>query len=422
MTSPKQSWWQRLARFVFGKHLANSTIRNSKLASLHLEQLEERSCPSTVIWDGSGNDNLWSNHLNWSTGTVPGSADDVLINPGNITIVNDLASTAVNSIQSDANLVFNHSLSLAANSAISGSVSLAGSLNLPSGVTLSLGGGGDIHASISLASSAVLQLQSGIFTVDSGTSFSGAGTLEVTSAYAGSACADIPAGFSAPNVLLDDGGIIDGSGTFTVSNSMTYAGGTLTGSGTLDVVAGATLLINSSAQRNLEGGYTLQNDGSALWTDDGTIMSTTGSGLFQNNGSLSIQGDGTLRGYTGSLTLDNSSTGTITKSASSGTTILNNVALDNYGSIDVQSGTLELDGGGTSTATVTIESGATLAFNGPSTTYILSAPSTTSGAGTVNITAGTVQVNGSYSVALTEVGGLGGYIGTFEVDANKTIP
>src|SRR5688572_19693804 len=54
---------------------------------LQIEQLEERLTPAQVLWniDASG---FWDVGTNWSTGVVPGSADDVIIDrpAGNFTV------------------------------------------------------------------------------------------------------------------------------------------------------------------------------------------------------------------------------------------------------------------------------------------------------------------------------------------------
>lgn len=53
-------------------------VQNRKL--LCLEQLEDRTVPSTITWTAGDGD--WGNGANWSGGNVPGPADDAVINPG----------------------------------------------------------------------------------------------------------------------------------------------------------------------------------------------------------------------------------------------------------------------------------------------------------------------------------------------------
>src|SRR5690349_10625040 len=55
--------------------------------SLRMEHLEHRNVLAAVSWDGGGNGTSWSDPLNWSTNSLPGLNDDVLIDvPGNVTI------------------------------------------------------------------------------------------------------------------------------------------------------------------------------------------------------------------------------------------------------------------------------------------------------------------------------------------------
>jgi hypothetical protein len=58
-----------------------------------LEVLEDRTVPSiTNAWDGGGGDFDWNDPLNWSTDTVPGVNDDVVINAPGVTITNNSAT------------------------------------------------------------------------------------------------------------------------------------------------------------------------------------------------------------------------------------------------------------------------------------------------------------------------------------------
>src|SRR4029077_15046691 len=70
-----------LRRFL-SKLSANTDLRgrvSSRRARLHLEILEGRALPSTVTWVNPASGN-WDVGSNWSSGSVPGSADDAVIN------------------------------------------------------------------------------------------------------------------------------------------------------------------------------------------------------------------------------------------------------------------------------------------------------------------------------------------------------
>ena len=52
------------------------------------ENLETRELLVAAMWDGGGDGVHWSDPLNWSGDTLPGSADDVTIDLGSNTIQN----------------------------------------------------------------------------------------------------------------------------------------------------------------------------------------------------------------------------------------------------------------------------------------------------------------------------------------------
>jgi hypothetical protein len=71
---------------------------------LLLETLEERMLLANVFWnvDASGS---WDVASNWSTGTVPGAADDVFLDrpAGDFTITHGAGDFAVNSVHASKN-------------------------------------------------------------------------------------------------------------------------------------------------------------------------------------------------------------------------------------------------------------------------------------------------------------------------------
>src|SRR4051812_41942254 len=81
--------------FSFKKWLRNLSGRNSRATKrsaqrratpLRVETLEERLAPAAITWQGTTTS--WNTPSNWSTGTVPGTADDVTIvanNGGTVT-------------------------------------------------------------------------------------------------------------------------------------------------------------------------------------------------------------------------------------------------------------------------------------------------------------------------------------------------
>jgi hypothetical protein len=100
-----------------------------------VELLEERLAPAIVSWNVDA-DGLWSVAGNWSTGTVPGAADDVYLDrpAGKFTITHDAGDFAVKSIHAatDALVVAGGTFTINATSELGdfsfGSLVLNGSL------------------------------------------------------------------------------------------------------------------------------------------------------------------------------------------------------------------------------------------------------------------------------------------------------
>jgi hypothetical protein len=82
--------------------------RRPRRPLLHrLEQLEDRSVPATVNWDGGGGNLNWNTAANWDTNTLPGIGDLAVIGPAysGTTITHSSGTTTVDAVLSYANLV-----------------------------------------------------------------------------------------------------------------------------------------------------------------------------------------------------------------------------------------------------------------------------------------------------------------------------
>lgn len=107
-----------------------------------LEILEERLAPANVFWNVDAN-GFWDDPGNWSTGAVPGAADDVYLDrpAGNFTITHATGDFAVNSIHAsgDALVVTGGTLTIGATSelgdfsftsvVLNGSLTTSGTVN-----------------------------------------------------------------------------------------------------------------------------------------------------------------------------------------------------------------------------------------------------------------------------------------------------
>ncbi|MEM8671696.1 MAG: hypothetical protein AAGG48_29530, partial [Planctomycetota bacterium] len=96
---------------------------------------------ATVLWDGGGGDLNWNNADNWSTGSLPGVADDVIIpdlSP-DITINHTSGSTTINSLASAESIsISGGAIDIQENSTI------AANLTLGNSSSARLSGSGDI--------------------------------------------------------------------------------------------------------------------------------------------------------------------------------------------------------------------------------------------------------------------------------------
>src|SRR4051794_38694794 len=114
----------------FGKrfHSSGKRARKRRPRRLSLETLECRVVPAAVNWIASGSGN-WDAAANWSTGQVPGSADDVTISTyGTVTIKSgDGESVHSLTTSSGATLsITGGSLTVAAASTLAGPLTMTG--------------------------------------------------------------------------------------------------------------------------------------------------------------------------------------------------------------------------------------------------------------------------------------------------------
>jgi hypothetical protein len=164
-----------------------------RLAGSGIEPLEQRLLFSTVSWvGGSGS---WSTGSNWSSGSVPTSANIVVINqPGNIQVtLNGSASVGSLSVTGDTLVVSNGTLSIATNSSLNAASSLTltgATLTTAAGATLTNSGsisvstGSDLNVggAYSQSTTGVLTLASGSVSSGIGVNLVGDGDFEAPSA------------------------------------------------------------------------------------------------------------------------------------------------------------------------------------------------------------------------------------------------
>jgi len=192
------------------------------------------------------------------------------------------------------------------------------------------------------------------------------------------------------------------SGTLTNRGGISWTSGTITGPGTL--TNNGNFSIAGVITKLFRAGAAIINAGTINWTDVGSIYSGEGT-IFNNlaGAIFNIQGDVFFDGnfYTG-IPATFLNAGTIIKSIRTGTTTLE-VALNNNGTVEVRAGTVNLSLGGKSSGGIfTVANGANLNLSGG--THILSGLYSGLGAGLVQLTGGTLQID-STGVTFNFIGG-----------------
>ncbi len=228
----KRSWFQSaLFERIFERRafsLRDSRHRN-RAQRLNLESLEDRALPSTVTWINPGSGN-WDVPANWSTGSLPGPADDVVINTvaaATITVHSgdSIAIQSLNSAASDPFTMTGGQFFFTANSQIGGGMSLSGG------------------------------------------TFKAAGNLAVSGTY------------------TQTGGVLTGAGSVVVSGPTNWIGGTMSGSGTTQANGGLQLGAGDNQAHN----QTLSAR-SVINKGNGTFFA--GDALDQNNGAVFTNASG----------------------------------------------------------------------------------------------------------------------------------
>jgi hypothetical protein len=208
-----------------------------------LEALEDRALPSTVTWINPAG-GAWETASNWSTGGLPGPADDV--------VISNLNSNVVITHASDTTSI--HSLTV---STTQGSISLSGG-------SLTLGSSSTINDALNFSSGTI----------------TGPGDLTVTAPFTWTG--GTIAGMGAVNA--NAGLTLSGSST-RVLDGRTLTSGTTTWSGTGGILAGDAAVFNNT------GTFTVQNtpppeaiNQTFAWSSSGAMPTFNNSGTFTRSG------------------------------------------------------------------------------------------------------------------------------------------
>lgn len=194
------------------------------------------------------------------------------------------------------------------------------------------------------------------------------------------------------------GGNLDGPGSITFNDVMTWDSGIQKGTGTTTAAAG--LLIQGTGNKLIDQRTIINAAGSSATWSAGDL-SGINAGTLRNNGSFETTFDGNFNLGAGNQTASMVNTGLFLKSGGTGRTTLA-VAYINSGTTRVSSGILTLSGGGSSTGNFDLPGGKLELTNG----YVLAAPTTITGTNSAFII-GNVTLAGAVPVKnLTQTAGV----------------
>lgn len=257
---------------------------------------------------------------------------------------------------------------------------------------------------ITVASSGSLVfLTSPQITLNSGSSVTGSGIVSMSSSpvtVAGNFTAGLGLGggtvnFNGPGLAnlsacFITNGTMGGSNQIIVTGPLTWFGGTI--NSPTNVIANGGMNL-SGVSLSLAGG-TLINTSNAVWADpqQSSTLSFANGASFSNapGATFTCTLNGTLGNSSSPSSQFNNAGDFVMQS---GGTALSSVVFNNSGTVDVQAGVMSLNAGGTNTGTFGVNSNATLTINGG--TEWCNPGSTIEGLGLVSVVSGTLNLAGN---------------------------
>jgi uncharacterized repeat protein (TIGR01451 family) len=194
------------------------------------------------------------------------------------------------------------------------------------------------------------------------------------------------ANYSLTNLVLNSGQI-NGTATLTLNGSNAWGGGTMAGSGTTSNSSGATLTMSNSLTSFLDT-RTFTNNGTVAYQNGGSFLHLQNGAVFNNTNLFDIQGDVGIACNCAVPPLFNN-TGTVQKLAGTGNSVID-VPLNNNGVVNTGLGKLKFFGAGAHNGSFTAASGSAISFDA---NHSLNAPSSLTGAGAIDFSAGTSSIN-----------------------------
>jgi uncharacterized protein YaiE (UPF0345 family) len=227
---------------------------------------------------------------------------------------------------------------------------LSGQLNLM---------GGNSSGQFQIAAGAALWFWGGTHTLGTGASFTGPGSVRLFQGVAAPQWL-VNGSVSTTELELGTNGTVGGTGTLGIGSVLHWTNGVIQGSGSMNISPGATLDIGGSAGKTLSQ-RTINNQGSILLHDQATVTCGTGATLnILAGGTLDIQTDASLTFSNAGPMLLMNNAGRLVKSAGTQTSFIA-ADLNNSGTIEVKAGTLQFQGSWSQTAgSTTVDAGTVL--------------------------------------------------------------
>ncbi|HEV7571716.1 MAG TPA: LamG-like jellyroll fold domain-containing protein [Thermoanaerobaculia bacterium] len=234
----------------------------------------------------------------------------------------------------------------------------SGTVDVQSG-TLNLTSGGTSTAIFNAGSSGRFLFTGAAYTLAGAATLTGAGNFEV-----GGGQLNVTGSAIAIDHLTLSGGTLNVTGAMSTTGSGVVdwpSDSVLTGAGSLSIASGATMNINGSGTRYIDGG-TLNNAGTTHWSG-GNNLSVYNSGLINNSGLFDVTNDQLVYFHCCLPGQPFNNSGIFRKSTAIGTTTFLGIGFANSGTLQPQSGVIALNGSFTSSGSPAYDFGIGSATN-----------------------------------------------------------
>ncbi len=373
----------------------------SRKASLNLLRLESRLAPAVYTWVGLGDTDSFEDASNWSDGSiipsVPGAGDDAFIDATFAAdTISTLASHTLNSLTCDA-----------------------GSLLIQVGTFEVTGPTKADIAHLTIGSGGTFILTNNLICDD--VNVISGGTLDVKTAT------------TLKTLDLRDTGAVTGAGDLTIDGSFTTAGGALGVNSGVKLLAGGKLILAVGAMGDVQGDVvlgrvfdnfgavtgapsvgtmgwyfgpssmepgTINNMAGATFTVNGEAhlyFSTSGANSFNNFGTFTHNAGG-YAGLDAVFSVPVFNAGTVNNTGNK----ISFLTASSSGTINVTGGTLWINGTSDTSGPISISSGASVEVRN-SSTFTFNAGAAVTGAGAVRVTAGKLAVAASTTASNIEL-------------------